>query len=157
MNRLKKFTYTIPAGLWMVIIFAFSHQPDDLSSKNNHFIAELLRKIHISLFENMDYELLNLLIRKAAHITEFLILFFLVYYAVKNICQNNWELTSSIITLLYACSDEFHQLFIKGRAGRVQDVLIDSMGIIIGLIILKIIKIIKDKKKSSHMRKMGIQ
>jgi VanZ family protein len=29
------------------------------------------------------------------------------------------------ITFLYACSDEFHQLFVPGRAGRFTDVLID--------------------------------
>ena len=32
------------------------------------------------------------------------------------------------MTVFYACSDEFHQLFIPGRAGLVSDVLVDSIG-----------------------------
>ena len=33
----------------------------------------------------------------------------------------------------YAASDEFHQLFVEGRAGRVSDVLIDSAGALAGV------------------------
>ncbi|MEM7292431.1 MAG: VanZ family protein [Pseudomonadota bacterium] len=37
------------------------------------------------------------------------------------------------VTIIYACFDEFHQLYIPGRTGRVSDILIDSMGSIIAL------------------------
>ena len=37
-------------------------------------------------------------------------------------------------TFLYACSDEFHQLFIPGRSGEFRDVMIDSTGGIIGIV-----------------------
>ena len=43
-----------------------------------------------------------------------------------------------LISLIYACSDEFHQLFIAGRAGQIQDVMIDSIGILIGFLIIMI-------------------
>ena len=39
-----------------------------------------------------------------------------------------------LCTFLYACSDEFHQLFIPGRSGEFRDVMIDSTGGIIGIV-----------------------
>ncbi|MCD8029064.1 MAG: VanZ family protein, partial [Erysipelotrichaceae bacterium] len=33
-----------------------------------------------------------------------------------------------IMTFLYACSDEAHQLLVSGRAGQLSDVLIDTCG-----------------------------
>ena len=32
----------------------------------------------------------------------------------------------------YAASDEIHQLFVSGRAGMISDVLIDSVGVLVG-------------------------
>lgn len=91
----------------------------------------------MGLFIHMDYDILNLLIRKVAHITEYFILFMLLYFAIKKLNQYRESiLKASIFTVLYACTDEFHQLFIQGRAGRIQDVLIDSIGIVIGIIVI---------------------
>lgn len=39
------------------------------------------------------------------------------------------------ICILYAISDEFHQLFVPGRGGQIRDVLIDSTGAIVGVAI----------------------
>ena len=43
------------------------------------------------------------------------------------------------ITAAYAATDEFHQLFVPGRAGRVTDVLIDSAGAFLALLAIHII------------------
>ena len=40
-----------------------------------------------------------------------------------------------VLTALYASTDEFHQLFVPGRSGQVRDVLIDSCGAAIGVLI----------------------
>lgn len=47
---------------------------------------------------------------------------------------------------LYACSDEFHQYFIPGRAMAFKDVLIDTSGGITGYIIVTIIEKVKIRK-----------
>ena len=69
-------------------------------------------------------------------------------YEIKNKLR---VLVSFIIGVVYASSDEIHQLFVPGREGAVRDVLIDSTGVITGIciviIILKIIKGIKSSKK----------
>ena len=55
---------------------------------------------------------------------------------------------SWIIVCIYAITDEIHQLFIPGRAGRIVDVYIDSLGALIGMCcMLLLVKIVKTKKK----------
>lgn len=157
MKKIKKEIYLLPSILWMMGIFFFSHQPAELSNENNFFIADILRTCDLELFTSMDYDILNLLIRKAAHITEYFILFMLLYFAIKKLSQyrdrilKDSILRASISTILYACTDEFHQLFIQGRAGRIQDVLIDSIGIVVGILAIwlcsKIRKIITYNKE----------
>ena len=45
-----------------------------------------------------------------------------------------------ILGTLYAASDEWHQLYVTGRAGRMSDVLIDSLGIFIGWMVFQVMK-----------------
>ena len=45
-------------------------------------------------------------------------------------------LLSLFICVLYACSDEWHQTFVYGRSGMASDVVIDTIGAGIALIIL---------------------
>ena len=51
---------------------------------------------------------------------------------------------SFLVCVLYAISDEVHQLFVPGRGAQVKDVFIDSAGAIVGvglyLIISRIMK-----------------
>lgn len=107
----------------------------------------MLTKGKIDLFKHIDYNFLNFLIRKAAHITEYFILFMLLYYAFKKAFYKNLKIKAAIITILYACTDEFHQLFIPGREGKVRDVLIDSIGVFIGVFLIYIFKFIKKHRK----------
>ena len=77
--------------------------------------------------------------------TEYAILAFLLYKTF--IHKQNPLIKSFIFTFLYACSDEFHQLFIAGRAGQFKDVCIDSTGALIMLLIIYFINKRKDKKR----------
>ena len=43
--------------------------------------------------------------------------------------------TSWLLGTFYAASDEFHQLFVPGRSGQVTDVLIDSAGVLVGVVV----------------------
>ena len=103
--------YWFPVFFWMGVIFYFSGQPD-LSSGLSHFYDWILRK--------------------AAHITEYFILTFLLARALRrNFNPKKALLLSAIIALAYAFSDEYHQTFIGGRFGSVKDIGIDSIGIIL--------------------------
>ncbi|EKS4342884.1 VanZ family protein [Clostridium botulinum] len=150
MNKSKKLVYFIPSSIWMVVIFIFSNQQAESSNKNNFFIADVLRKGNVTLFKYIDYNFLNFLIRKAAHITEYFILFMLLYLAFKKAFYKNPKIKAAIITVIYSCTDEFHQLFIPGREGKVRDVLIDSIGVFIGLFLIYIFEFIKKHKKKKR-------
>jgi VanZ family protein len=53
---------------------------------------------------------------------------------------------SSLTSIGYACLDEYIQTFIEGRSGNIKDVLIDCIGVIIGILIIEgLIWIIKKK------------
>ena len=74
------------------------------------------------------------ILRKFAHITEYFILTFLLYRAIKK----SFALSPSylifwpfILSFLYAISDEIHQNFVPTRSGNIGDVLIDALGIIL--------------------------
>ena len=89
-----------------------------------------------------DVSLLHLfstLVRKGAHVTEYIILCisFLTAFWVSGIRGKGRNIASFVLTFGYACTDEFHQLFVLGRAGRFTDVLIDSSGaLVLSLIVV---------------------
>lgn len=132
-SRIKKWVLVV---IWMVIIFMFSSQNSDQSSKNNEFIVYILNLLGLdvnSIFNgNADF-----IIRKLAHFTEYFILYFLLFNALKeDLYFKPSLLTAFIITFLYAASDEFHQRFVPGRGPSFRDVLIDTSG---GLVCMAII------------------
>lgn len=47
---------------------------------------------------------------------------------------------STGVGVMYAISDEIHQLMVDGRSGNVRDVIIDSIGILIGIMVFLLIK-----------------
>jgi VanZ family protein len=120
---------------WMVVIFVFSNQNGDQSSHNNRFVVEVLKNIGINL-DSILGSIDNYLIRKLAHMTEYFILFHLLYNALCD-KYNFWKasLVSIVVIFIYACSDEYHQSFIPGRGPSFKDVMIDTSGGGIALIV----------------------
>ena len=133
----------ILALVWMCVIFAFSAQTKEESSVvSQGFSYRIVNTtgllLHLHIDEEQLREIANAIegfVRKGAHMTEYAILAILIY-----VWLGRWQLsrrrmacTAAVLTMLYACSDEFHQLFVAGRAGRVSDVLVDSAGAVVGL------------------------
>lgn len=117
--------------IWMIVIFVMSNTNGNDSSSQSNFFANIILQ-----FININRETLTFIIRKAAHMSEYAILALLTYYALTKIAFNKkiiFQITF-LISFLYACSDEFHQLFISGRSGQFTDVLIDSAGCLIMLL-----------------------
>lgn len=140
----KRFLYMIPVIIWMIFIFYMSGKTGQESSgqsgKISLFITNLLEKVRQDSPQEMQnlQDVLELVIRKAAHMTEYAILFLLSYLAMVKISmiQSRFYNRSIavLISLLYACSDEMHQLLVPGRSGRMIDVGIDMAGVLIVLI-----------------------
>jgi len=96
----------IPVLAWAGVIFAFSSIPS-LST-------------HLGTWD--------LILRKAAHMTEYAILAALLRRATGSY---GWAF---VLAVAYAASDEFHQTFVRGRHGTPVDVAIDTIGISLGLL-----------------------
>ncbi len=83
----------------------------------------------------------DFILRKAAHISEYLILCFLLYRAFKgsfSLSSSYLIFWPSLLSLLYAISDEIHQRFVPTRSGNLEDILIDTLGIAAFYIIFKL-------------------
>ena len=89
------------------------------------------------LLPKLEVDVFNHMVRKYAHFFAYMILGILSVNALylNGIKDRKAILYSFIISFLYAVSDEIHQIFVPGRAGQVMDVVIDSLGGIIGIAI----------------------
>lgn len=83
----------------------------------------------------------DFILKKSAHITEYAILYYLVFRAFsKNFSKRkNFLITiyCLLFTLIYSFSDEFHQSFVPGRHPKLMDVGFDTLGMLISLHLIK--------------------
>jgi VanZ family protein len=101
-------TRWLPAIAWASLIFALSGIPTLTTG--------------LGLWDEI--------LRKLAHATEYAILAALLLRAVR-------ELPAWALSVLYAISDELHQHFVPGRAGRPLDVAIDATGALVGVLVAR--------------------
>lgn len=158
MTRYKKYLACVPALGLAVSIFWFSAQPAGISTNMSDGVSRTLLKLGSWLNLNQGpqeeyYEIMEQMsmpVRKAAHVTEFAVFYFSLLFA----CYH-WDLrgkkllwTALALTVFYACTDEFHQLFVPGRAGQIRDVLIDSSG----AFVITLVGLYRLKKASAGKR-----
>jgi len=133
-NKMPSWTAVI---VWMALIFYLSHQPATQSNELSSGITNFIVKAVENVAPNLDFDIsgFNYLVRKNAHFIAYLILGVLTFNALR--VSGGRGARSVVIALgicvLYAISDEVHQLFIPGRSGEVKDVLIDSAGASVGI------------------------
>ena len=141
MNLKRNNLAYFPAILWMIVIFCFSHQSasqsSDLSSGILGYIIDVIKN---SLNIAINEDLLHTVIRKGAHFTEYFILAVLVMFGLKRNNVSKPVMKCILICSFYAMTDEFHQLFVAGRSGRVFDVMVDTSGAALGTFIYSKVK-----------------
>lgn len=138
-KKLQKFLAWLALLVWMGVIFYFSHQSGDASMQLSDGILDLFK----SLFQNfLDYHTLSYIVRKIAHFTEYFILGLLIYHLVKQyrVISKTEIIWMILFCVIYAMSDEFHQVFIGGRSPKVFDVIIDSLGSSLSILILQLLQ-----------------
>lgn len=125
---------------WMFMVFGFSSAEGEASTSLSMKVA----KIFVNNEINLDF--VENIIRKIAHLTEYAIGGILVYlfFLTFDLNARLQFICSFVFVTLYAITDEIHQLMVPGRCGKIIDVYIDVLGILIGLCsVLLIIKIIE--------------
>ncbi len=145
-NSAPNYWYMIPVVLWMAFIFYMSSRTGDDSSAVSNPITDMI----VNLFQKARNDtapvvdrmtgVVEVMVRKGAHMTEYGILLALLVLAVRKArvqmsaaLANVW---AAVIAFAYACSDEIHQLFVADRTGRGTDVLIDMFGAVLALLIM---------------------
>ena len=131
------------------IIFMFSNQNGEESSNiSQGFIYNILKLfVKDNLAINSIVIIAEPLVRKLAHFSIYALagiwaIGLLETYSIKDekrLC------IGSIIGFLYACSDEFHQSFVGERSASPLDVIIDTLGFLVGFTVIMLILNIKNK------------
>ncbi|QAT38847.1 VanZ family protein [Clostridium sp. JN-9] len=132
---MKKIIKWILFAAWMIVIFNFSSMPAEASNENSRYVIYIFNLLGLNLNSILG-NMANFAVRKAAHFTEYFILYLFAYNALTD-CYDKRKCLwiSLIIVFLYASTDEIHQIFVPGRSGRFRDVLIDTSGGTLGMII----------------------
>lgn len=155
---IKKTVLWVLIILWMTAMFWFSHQEAAQSKRtSSEFIISVVEFFD---FDNSLTELekeniaenLTFIVRKGAHFCAYavfgvLVFFLLAEYGIKRLRQLIFSVGAAF---LYACSDEFHQTFIKGRSGELRDIIIDTLGALFGVLAISLISMIVKKMKKRH-------
>jgi VanZ family protein len=105
--RRSALTVWLPVLVWAGVIFAFSSVP--------------------SLGTGLGTW--DLVLRKLAHVSEYAILGFLLARAIRR------PGLAVVLAAGYAPTDEVHQTFVRGRHGAPLDVVIDSAGALVGVLL----------------------
>ena len=152
--RVKKAGAWLLCAAWMVVIYVMSAMPGDTSGAQSGMIVDLLLAAVRLLFgvdaaAAVSVELLSLLVRKAAHMTEYAVLACLYLRALRMHGIRHPQLLAIALCALYAASDELHQAFVPGRGPSPVDVAIDTAGACIGLTCLRIARRITKRKATT--------
>lgn len=158
MKRKNMITRTITLMLTIIvciIIFKFSSEDSGKSTGTSDFIIDTI--ININPFtRNLDdvkkeeiKENIKMPIRKLAHFSIYTVLGIttMLHMFTYAISKSKKMGSSLVIGMLYAISDEIHQLFVPGRSGQITDVCIDTIGVLFGIGIVLVIQNRKGKDK----------
>ena len=161
---MKKYIFLVLVILWMSLIFSLSDRSAVESTSNSNviidFIIDCSSKITGRDFNEVEiqnfYDVLEFPVRKSAHFILYFILGILVFLFINEFkySVNDKMIITLLICLIYAFSDEIHQLFVSGRSGEFRDVLIDFLGSILGYFIVnRCLLIIKNRQVNNGIIK----
>lgn len=138
--------------IWMLLIFKLSGMNSNNSNGHSRDFISIFIEDALDLTNNYGITnshpssnkiqkasyLINPPLRKVMHATVYFVLSFFMMTLLSIIFDHKHYIKTILIVLitcfLFAASDEFHQLFVNGRTGQFIDVIIDTLGSIIGII-----------------------
>ena len=160
----------------MAFIFFQSALPADLSSQESGVIVDLIMRFFESILP-IGREAIVFAVRKGAHFTEYLILGAVLVQAVKEwnsesklpgvssgaeaapdprMSAAGCALAAWLIGTAYAVTDEFHQSFVPGRSCELRDVMIDSCGVLTGVLLVTLVEWIRRAKEQRQGEAGGV-
>jgi VanZ family protein len=141
--------------IWMATIFYLSHQPGTTSSGLSSGITKVIIHTIETIAPDRDFHIgaFHHYVRKNAHFFAYMLLGILVLNALRSSSVVGYRKAglALLICVLYAASDEIHQLFIAGRSGEIRDVGIDSAGACVGIVIWMVVGKVMGRKKQGRV------
>lgn len=166
-SRVFKTAAVISLIGWMILIFVLSAENAVESGETSAGFTYKLFTVFYPGFKDMSavakQDILvsfSFLVRKTAHFTLFFVLGILSFLNAEAfmICRVSLKaLYAWAFSVIYAASDEFHQLFVAGRAGQLRDVAIDSAGALLGILIcFTLHKVVENKMRKKTLLKQNL-
>lgn len=161
-GKIYCFLTLIPLLAVMATIFYFSAQKAEASDATSGglveivmgYITKITGEISADAYTGIE-NTVTFIVRKAAHFLEFAALGFFAEAHILTFLNKRTWLFSSLFSVLYAASDEFHQHFVSERAPRFFDVCVDSAGAVCGiLLVLVAVAIYKRVREKSESLKV---
>jgi len=139
--------YWLPVILFACFIFWMS--TETFSSERTFSVVRAVIHFLVPGLSGKEVDLIHAIIRKLAHVVEYLILGFLLFRAFRGRSSAwwswRWFFLTTIVVLLWAASDEFHQSFVSTRTASIVDVGVDIVGGILGQFVSGVWKRHRDK------------
>ncbi len=138
MKKHKEILSYLLVFLWMGMIFYLSNQTAlESSTLSTGLVKKILKATGAFIEKTFNSQQFDHLLRKSGHFFVYLVLSLLVLSALRQSGLRGYKamLAAFAICFLYAISDEYHQTFVAGRSGELRDVLIDSLGALLGILI----------------------
>lgn len=171
-NKYVRIIALVLAVVWMFRIFSFSSDDAEESGMTSRSMSyNLIEKVSRHLGLGWDEDKIEAvskpaekIIRKVAHMYEYAVLSLLL-----GIAADAWRYMKfwegdprgarrlkrmgivAGICLIYAFSDEFHQLFVDGRSGEIRDVMLDFGGVLIAQILAALCVFLYFRKRRPAM------
>src|SRR3954447_25904394 len=103
-----------------------------------------------------DHPWWDVILRKLGHITGYTLLTALWWWALRGVTKRPL-LIAVAIACTCACTDELHQTFVHGRTGTPVDVAIDSIGMAIAALLIKLRRKTSDRRKEIDPESLGLR
>lgn len=169
-NKTKKILLLILVLIGCITIFCFSEFSANDSSKQSRGVTyNILKALNRNKLTEKELTKLtkkvNPVIRKIAHFSIYMFLAMFVYMFTEEIVNNNSKkyiekhlkdkekdykyikivITTIVFCVIYAIFDEIHQIYVPGRTGKAIDVIIDTLGSLVGITLMILKNKIKNK------------
>lgn len=129
-SRVELLRYWLPVAGWMLCISMFSGDP--FSAANTHHYIDPILNFFFPELSPAGFALAHTIVRKLAHFTEFFILGWLSYGALRRNRRPAWQLglalRAALLAAAFSLVDELHQAFVPSRTPSILDSAIDASG-----------------------------
>lgn len=173
-KKIKIIIFSVISIICMLCIFKLSSMNSDNSNGHSRDFISIFIEDTLNITNNYGITdshpssnkiqkasyLINPPLRKVCHATVYFVLSFFLMILLNIIFNYKKYFLSVIIStaicILFASSDEIHQLFVIGRTGQVIDVVIDALGSIVGIIFYTTYYIVYKRGQKSMENKKAI-